>query len=51
MKTTALGILTIIVAVAGTGIKLLGGEAVDFATVITSVTAGIGLIKAHDAFK
>lgn len=49
MKTTALGILTIIVAVAGTGIKLLGGEVVDFATVITAVTAGIGLLKARDA--
>lgn len=49
MKTTALGVLTIIVAVAGTGIKLLGGEAIDFATVVTAVTAGIGLLKAKDA--
>ena len=49
MKTTALGILTIIAVVAGTGIKLLGGEAIDFASVVAAVTAGVGLLKAKDA--
>lgn len=49
MRTTALGILTIIATVAGIGIKFLGGEPVDFATVAAALTAGFGLIKAKDA--
>lgn len=49
MKTTALGILTIIVAVANAAIALLNGQPVDFATTFAAVTAGFGLIKAADA--
>ena len=49
MKTTLLGVFTILVAVGGTGIKVLNGEPVDFATVLAAVTAGLGLLKAQDS--
>lgn len=48
MKTTALGILTIIVAVANAAIALLKGQPIDFASTATAITAGIGLVKAAD---
>lgn len=48
MKTTALGILTIIVAVANAAIALLKGQPIDFAATATAITAGIGLVKAAD---
>lgn len=49
-KTTVLGILTIIIAVATAGkLALTGGiGAVDFAGVIPAVMAGVGLIFARD---
>jgi|GEM_PF-3531492 len=49
MKTTALGVLTIVVAVANAVISFLKVGTFDFATTAASVTAGWGLIKAHDA--
>lgn len=47
-KTTTLGALTIVVAVANAVIAFLNGHAPDYASTIASVTAGIGLIKAAD---
>jgi hypothetical protein len=49
MKTTALGVLTIVAAVVNAAIALLNGQAVDFAATATAVTAGFGLVKAADA--
>jgi hypothetical protein len=49
MKTTALGILTIVATFAGVGIQILKGGAPDFVGAFAAVTAGIGLIKAKDA--
>ena len=49
MKTTALGILTIVVAVGNALIQILNGDSIDFAATAASVTAGIGLLKAADA--
>lgn len=51
MKTSALGILTVITAVANFGIKLLNGESPDIAATIAAVTAGLGLINAQDSLK
>lgn len=48
-KTTLAGIGAILVAV-GSAIKSFAtGVPIDYATVIASITAGIGLICAHDA--
>ena len=49
MKTTALGILTIVATLSNVGIQLLNGGAPDFVGAFAAVTAGIGLIKARDA--
>lgn len=49
MKTTALGILTIVAAVLNATIALLNGQAVDFGATVAAITAGIGLVKAADA--
>jgi len=49
MKTTVLGVLTIVVAVANAAISFLKTGTFDFASAATAVTAGYGLIKAHDA--
>ena len=49
MKTTILGILTILVAVGNAAIQILNGDAIDYAATAASVTAGIGLLKAADA--
>ena len=51
MKTTALGILTIVATLSNVGIQLLNGGAPDFVGAFAAVTAGIGLIKARDAGK
>jgi hypothetical protein len=48
MKTTALGILTIVVTLSNVGIQVLQGGAPDFMGAFAAVTAGIGLIKARD---
>jgi hypothetical protein len=49
MRTTALGILTIVATLSGVGIQILKGGAPDFVGAFAAVTAGIGLIKAKDA--
>lgn len=49
MKTTALGIITIVVAVGNALLQILSGDAIDFAATAASITAGIGLLKAADA--
>lgn len=49
MKTTVLGVLTILVAVANAAISFLKTSTFDFATTATAVTSGWGLIKARDA--
>ena len=48
MKTTALGILTIVATLSNVGIQVLKGGAPDFVGAFAAVTAGIGLIKARD---
>ena len=49
MKTTVLGVLTILVAVGSAAVSFLKTGTFDFATTATAVTSGYGLIKAHDA--
>ena len=49
MKTTALGILTIIATVANVAIHLINGENPDFSAAFAAIVAGAGLIKAADA--
>ena len=51
MKTTALGILTIVATVSNVGIQVLKGTPPDFAAAFAAVVAGVGLIKAADAKK
>lgn len=51
MKTTILGILTIIVSVGNALIQILNGDSIDFAVTAASITAGVGLLKAEDAKK
>lgn len=48
-KTTVLGVLTILLAVAGAAkVFLATGALPDVPTFLAAVTAGIGLIKARD---
>lgn len=49
MKTTILGIATIVAAVANAAVSFLKTGTADYGTLIAAVTAGIGLIKASDA--
>jgi hypothetical protein len=49
MKTTALGILTIIATLANVTIQILSGGQPDFAAAFAAVVAGAGLIQASDA--
>ena len=49
MKTTILGILTIVATVANVGIQLLTGGSPDLAASFAAIMAGAGLIKAADA--
>jgi hypothetical protein len=48
MKTTALGVLTIVAAVVNAAIALLQGQSFDLGATAAAVTAGLGLIKAAD---
>jgi len=48
MKTTALGILTIIAAVSNVCVQLLNGGTPDMMGAFAAITAGLGLIKARD---
>ena len=49
MKTTILGILTIVATVANVGIQLLNGGSPDIAASFAAILGGVGLIKAADA--
>lgn len=51
MKTTALGILTIVATLSNVGIQILKGGAPDLVGAFAAITAGFGLIKARDASK
>jgi hypothetical protein len=51
MKTTVLGILTVVATLANVGVQILNGGAPDFMAAFAAVTAGVGLIKARDAAK
>jgi len=51
MKTTIIGILTIVSAVSFAAIAFLKSGSFDIGALITGVTAGIGLIKAADTTK
>jgi hypothetical protein len=51
MKTTILGILTIIGAFASAAIQYLKTGTIDIAPLIPAVTAGFGLIKAEDSYR
>lgn len=51
MKTTALGIITIVAAVANAALSFLKTGTADYGALIAAVTAGIGLLKAADATK
>jgi len=48
MKTTALGILTIVATLSNVGIQVLKGGSPDLIGAFAAITAGVGLIKAHD---
>lgn len=48
MKTTALGILSIVATLANVSIQIINGGSPDFVGAFAAVTAGIGLIKAQD---
>lgn len=49
MKTTALGILTIIATLSNVAIQLLNGGNPDIPAAFAAVVAGAGLIQASDA--
>ena len=49
MKTTLLGVLTIVATLANVGMQILQGESPDVMAAFAAVTAGVGLIKAHDS--
>lgn len=51
MKTTLLGILTIVAAVSNAVVLYLQGGTPDFGATIAAITAGLGLVKASDAVK
>ena len=51
MKTTALGVLTILATLSNVGIQILNGGTPDLMGAFAAVTAGFGLIKARDAIK
>lgn len=51
MKTTVLGVLTIVSAICFAGISFLKTGAFDVGVLVTAVTAGIGLVKAADSYR
>lgn len=51
MKTTILGVLTILATLSNVGIQILNGGTPDLMGAFAAVTAGIGLVKARDAIK
>lgn len=49
MKTTILGVLTIVATLANVGLQIIQGQSPDIMAAFAAVTAGVGLIKAHDS--
>lgn len=49
MKTTILGVLTIVSALCFAAISFIKTGSLDFGGLATAITAGFGLIKAADA--
>ena len=49
MKTTVLGILTIVATASNVAIQILSGGSPDLAAAFAAVVAGAGLIQASDA--
>lgn len=51
-KTTATGVLSIVIAIASGALSFLKtGNVPDLAPILSAITAGIGLILAKDAVK
>ena len=50
-KTTATGVIAIIIALLGATSALLTGHTPDWSAVIAAVVAGVGLVHAQDATK
>jgi xanthine/uracil/vitamin C permease (AzgA family) len=48
-KTSASGIIAIIVAVCGIATAIIAGTPVDWTTSIAAITAGVGLLMAKDS--
>jgi hypothetical protein len=48
-KTTLAGVLTIVITLATAGLAYLHGQPINTASVLTAVTAGVGLIHASDS--
>ena len=48
-RTTLLGILSIVAAVANAGVGWLNGQPIDFTALVAAILAGWGLIAAADA--
>jgi hypothetical protein len=51
MRTTILGVLTIISGITFAGISFIKTGSFDISALILSLTSGVGLIKAADAVK
>ena len=51
MKTTILGILTIVGAVVSGATQFLQSGSIDLLSIIPAISAGFGLIKAADSTK
>jgi hypothetical protein len=51
MKTTILGVLTIVATIANVGVQILNGGTPDLMGAFAAITAGFGLVKARDAIK
>jgi len=51
MRTTILGVLTIISGITFAGISFIKTGSFDISALILSITSGVGLIKAADAVK
>jgi hypothetical protein len=51
MRTTILGVLTIISGITFAGISFIKNGSFDIPALILSITSGVGLIKAADAVK
>jgi hypothetical protein len=51
MKTTILGVLTIIGAIVSGATQFLKSGSVDLISIVPAISAGIGLIKAADSTK